>query len=152
LVHSTLLVKKGIKVDYDPEIAKVKAEIATVIGIPDAELKIDPNFAANYAFLLAQGTQANSGWQPNLGKATMDYIRATLNQLTSQGFKADDMLQEGIQEALTEKTIRVAAVDKLDKKDTNEAIFKDGILYLNATPDSWGSWCSSMGDGIINLL
>jgi hypothetical protein len=144
-----LIVKNGIKNDYDSEIDKVREEIAAILNIPDIILQ--PNFDANYAFLKKQ-EKMSWGWDSGLGKATIDYLKGCQNQLVSQGFKGDDMLQEGIQEVLTTKTIEVCAVDKLEKKQTNEAILKDGKLYLRALPGDWGSWCSYVGEGILEQL
>jgi len=144
-----LIVKNGIKNDYDSKIDKVRKDLGETLAIPD--LIIQPNFDANYAFLKKQKSPP-SGYDYNLGKATIDYLEGCLNRLNSQGFKGDDMLQEGIQEVLATKTIEVCAVEKLEKKDTNEAILKDGKLYLNALPADWGSWCSYMGEGILEQL
>lgn len=46
------------------------------------------------------------------------------------GFKDDDMLQEGLAEAVPSKTIKFRVVKALKKGPRNEAEIEDGVLYL----------------------
>ena len=54
-------------------------------------------------------------------------------QINSQGFKGDDMLQEGFAEVVTSKTIKLRVVEKTQNGYTNEAIIENGIVYLQVS-------------------
>ena len=51
-------------------------------------------------------------------------------QLKYAGFKEDDMLQEGLAEAVPSKTIKFRIVKALKSGYRNEAQIEDGTLYL----------------------
>jgi hypothetical protein len=50
--------------------------------------------------------------------------------MTSQGFKGDDMLQEGFADVITSKTIKLRLVEKTQNGYSNEAIVENGTVYL----------------------
>jgi hypothetical protein len=124
----SLVVKASIKEHYNPEIAKLTSAIAEITAMPDVIL--DANMDENFEKLKA-GKDVWSSWQEYFGRAIIEYFNDGLKaQLESQGFKGDDMLQEGLAEALTAKTFKIRIVDILEKGSVNETLVKDGVCYL----------------------
>lgn len=68
------------------------------------------------------------------------------------GFKDDDMLQEGIQEAVTKGEISLQVVDKLASGNYNCVILEDGSLVMQTTPANWWSNVDDVGSNILDIL
>ncbi|KAG6842917.1 hypothetical protein H0H93_002862 [Arthromyces matolae] len=114
--------------------------------MPDVVL--DPNFEANYAALSVKSDQT---WHKNFGTVHLAYFKNGLRaQLTSQGFKGDEMLQEGLAELLPSKTFKIRVVPKT--KSTIETVLEDGVVYIQMTPDHWWYNASDAGKGLVQLL
>lgn len=92
-------------------------------------------------------------------------------QIERQGFKGDDMLQEGFVEGVPSKKIAIRVVEKTKNGSYNEVVLEDGVVYLQVwlfvsppgtrllthpffktTPENW--WCnvSDVGSGLLDLL
>jgi len=143
-----LLAKHSIEKEYNDEIDDIRQEIADILALPDVIL--DANFEENYAKLLKKGDQ---DWQKNFGEASLQYFRDGFKyQITSQGFKGDDMLQEGFADVVTSKTITLRLVEKTQNGYSNEAIVENGTVYLQTTIDRWWYNVYEMGSGLIDKL
>lgn len=126
-----LLARNGIKADYDGGGAAktVRADLAKALAV--ADLRLTPNFEANYARLAALDDAAPAGWDARLGRDTLAYFEGVLKSLRSQKFDSDEILQEGFQEAVVKKEIALAIVDVLDCGGSyNEVAVKDGVLVV----------------------
>jgi hypothetical protein len=144
----SLVAKHSIEEEYMPEAEDLTKEIADILAMPDVIL--DPNWDENYAIL---NTKDDKSWQSTFGQATLAYFQEGLKaELENKGFKDDDMLQEGFAEAIPSKTIRVRAMKELKSGKTNEPVIEDGVLYLQANIDRWGSWASYVAEGLLELL
>jgi hypothetical protein len=66
-------------------------------------------------------------------------------------FGEDEMLQEGLLEALEKKEIAIRVVDKLtdDKSTYNGCTIDDGVLYIETLPNYWET---NTGDACYKLL
>jgi hypothetical protein len=127
-----LATRNGIKTDYEAKVEPVRAAIAKIVGIPD--LKLTPNFEYNYGVLDAMGSAAGSDWGAKLGASTLSYFQGVKTSLEKQKFDSDDMLQEGFQEAISEKEITLKIVDKLECGGSyNEVYIKDGVLIVQVS-------------------
>ena len=51
-------------------------------------------------------------------------------QLERQGFKGDDMLQEGLAEVVTSKTFKLRIVPSTKNNTTNEVVIENNIVYI----------------------
>ncbi|KAL0949187.1 hypothetical protein HGRIS_009265 [Hohenbuehelia grisea] len=143
-------VKNSIRSYYDPEIDEVRQQIADILALPDVVL--DANFTGVYEAMLA-GKPSSRSWKSEIGKVALaNFKEGLLNSLEKQGFKGDDMLQEGLAEVLTSKTFKLSVVPKLEKGSVNETFVRDGVCYLQTTPDNWWYNVPNMGDGLVNLL
>lgn len=69
-----------------------------------------------------------------------------------KGFKNDEMLQEGFQEGVPKNEISLVVVDKLAKGGYNEVVLKDGVCYIQTTPDKWWVNVGDTGIQILDLL
>ncbi|KAJ6451887.1 hypothetical protein DFH09DRAFT_964783 [Mycena vulgaris] len=121
----SLQAKNSIENDYNDQIGDLQKEIAQITGITDVVL--DPNFEENYEALSAL---PDKKWHANFGKVHFAYFNGLKGQLESQGFKKDDMLQEGLQEVLESKTFKIRIVKKTTGNKTNEIVIEDGVAYL----------------------
>ncbi|KAJ7638124.1 hypothetical protein B0H17DRAFT_1216831 [Mycena rosella] len=143
----SLQAKNSIENDYNDQIGDLQKEIGQITGMADVVL--DPNFEENYEALKAL---PDTKWQANFGKVHFSYFNGLKSQLESQGFKKDDMLQEGLQEALTSKTFKIRIVKKTTNDKTNEIVIDDGVAYLQTTAERWWYNVNDMGAGIVKLL
>lgn len=72
------------------------------------------------------------GWKESFADAHLWYFDGLRGQLVDQVFKDDEMLQEGLAEAVTEKTFRIRIVKEL-KRGSNEVVIEDGVVYLQVS-------------------
>jgi len=142
-----LLAKHSIQAKYEVEIKTLHGEITDVLALPD--LVLDPNFEENYAALLKKD---DKDWQRIFGDATLDYFKNVKDQLITQGFNKDDMLQEGFAETVTKKTIKLRIVEKTKDNTTNESVLEDGVIYIQTTLPNWYYNVYYAGAGILDLL
>ncbi|KAJ7760746.1 hypothetical protein DFH07DRAFT_430744 [Mycena maculata] len=141
--------KNSIENEYTDKIDDLQQEIAQITGITDVVL--DPNFEENYK-TLCEAAQPPQQWQQNFGKVHFGYFNGLKGQLEQQGFKKDDMLQEGLQEALPSKTFKIRIVKQTTGNKTNEIVLEDGVAYLQTTTERWWYNVNDIGAGLVNLL
>lgn len=145
----SLKAKNSIEQYWKSEEEDLQKEIGEILALPDVVL--DPNFEEVYQALVAG--KKDSDWQDQFGRAIHAYFSDGLKyQLERQGFKGDDMLQEGAAEILSSKTFRLRIVPKLVKGSYHEVVIEDGVAYLQTTADKWYYNTSEMGQGFIDLL
>jgi hypothetical protein len=114
--------KTNIKETVDKQLPDLEKKFSDIIGAP---LKLDANLLGNYTKLL--GTSFKDS---EIGTATVEYFSTFANNLESLNFKADDMMQEGFQDACAAGTIRLEVVDTLQHGWYNDVIFEDGICKI----------------------
>ncbi|KIY66245.1 hypothetical protein CYLTODRAFT_399011 [Cylindrobasidium torrendii FP15055 ss-10] len=145
----TISTKNSIATSWDETIEELTEQFVSITGIKD--LKLDPNFEANYK-ALSEDKKVREDWRTNFGEATLAYFQDGLKyQIEYQKFKDDEMLQEGLQEAVEKNTFVLRVVPKT-KKTYNEVVIEDGVLYLQTTGEYW--WCntSNVGEGLLDIL
>jgi len=144
-----LLVRDSIRKIYDAQIGEVKDEIAKIVGSSDFTL--DPNWLANYKAMKAYKDQ--SSWQEkNFGEVALEYFKGLQSQLEYQKFRDDEMMQEGLWDAVDERTFQLRIVDKLEKGSYNETVIKAGVAYIQTTPNYWYTNVSDACYGLAELL
>ncbi|CAK5283144.1 unnamed protein product [Mycena citricolor] len=142
----SLSAKHSIDDKYDEEIDECKEAISKILG---AEFTLDPNFEEVYK-ALSTGITDSKDWESGFGGIVLRYFQGLQYQLERQGFKDDDMLQEGLQETIESKTFRIRVLPKTNS--TTETVIEDGVVYLQTRPDRWGYNTNDMGEGLVNLL
>ncbi|KAK7060760.1 hypothetical protein VNI00_000492 [Paramarasmius palmivorus] len=140
--------KKSIQEHYEEEIDDLRDKIAETLAMPN--LVIEPSFEENFKALKAAKGD-DSSWEEGFGRATFSYIRGLNSQFESQGFKGDDMLQEGIAEVMTAQKIVFLVVSEIKKK-YHELVLEDGVLYLRTIPEKWWVNADEAGTGLVDML
>ncbi|KAL0574548.1 hypothetical protein V5O48_007411 [Marasmius crinis-equi] len=143
----SLRAKHSIAESWEERIDDLKEELVTITGISD--LVLEPNFEDNYKAV--KGGKSDDGWEESFGRATFEYFEYFKDNLVRQGFKGDDMLQEGLQDMLTSKKIAFRVVPKI-KASYNEVVFDDGTACIQSTSENWWVNVGQVGEGFINLL
>lgn len=118
----------GVREDYESKIEAATKELAKYLG---KEVPFDPNFDETWAKLSAS-SETRDDYPANLGNFTLKYLEGLNWYLKCQKFDTDDMLQEGLTEAIENNLIKFRIVDKLSKS-YNEAVVEDGVLYLQVS-------------------
>jgi len=147
--------KSSIRSEYEPRVGEVKEKIEKLLALP--VLTLTPNFEHNFA-ALAKHAQAGSSsdlvpdWQKRIGYLTLSYFEGLAHQLEYAGFGKDEMLQEGLQEAVEKNEIQLRIVDRLVKKRYHEVLIENGVLIVQTVPNYWGTNTSSVGQEVMDLL
>ncbi|CAM1509909.1 Fc.00g002440.m01.CDS01 [Cosmosporella sp. VM-42] len=139
--------RTGIRKEYTGQIAPVQQKLNKILG---KEIPLDPNFEAVFEKLKA-GPHSPNEWEDRVGEYIRLYFQALNEYLEREKFGEDEMLQEGLTEAIENNTIRFRIVDKTVGY-YNEAIIEDGVLYLQTTPSNFGTNISQIADKIMDLL
>ncbi|KAF7356513.1 hypothetical protein MVEN_00984800 [Mycena venus] len=145
----SLSAKHSIEHDYEGDIEELQQEINTICG---TVFTLDPNFEENYKVLSGTKETFNNDnyWESRIGAVALSYFKGLKYQLERQGFKDDDMLQEGLQEGVESKTFRIRVVP--ETKKTTETVIEEGVVYLQCAPKRWGYNSNDMGEDLLNLL
>jgi hypothetical protein len=130
-------VRNGIRTDYDPKIAEVRTKIATLLGKTADEITLNPNFDAVFAKLAA--ANKDDDWQGNVGSFIFKYFESLEYQMKYQKVGEDDMVQEGVLEAVSTNEYAFRIVDKLTYDSYCEVVIEDGVLYLQCTASNFGT-------------
>ncbi|KAF8216608.1 hypothetical protein K438DRAFT_1953521 [Mycena galopus ATCC 62051] len=145
----SLSAKHSIENEYEGEVEPLQQEINKLCG---ADFILDPNFEENYKVLRDAGDKVPvQGWQSQIGGTALRYFKGLKWQLERQGFKDDDdLLQEGIQEAIEGRTFRIRVVPTMEK--TNQTVIEENIVMLQCPPNRWGFNTTEMGQELLSLL
>ena len=111
--------------DYTPHAEEVRKRVAETLAIPD--VKLSPRHEENAQVLEKAGVR---GWKEDWGRTVMKVMKDAAEGLEKAGFKSDDMLQEGLQEALTGKELAVYMGAEDAKGQWNAVALKEGVIQL----------------------
>lgn len=125
--------RAGIKEEYTEKIAPVQEKINKLLG---TEIALQPNFEELFAKLKSSSDAADN-WEKNMGYYLRLYFEGLNDYLEREKFGEDEMLQEGLVEAIEGKTVQFRIVDKLTKGYYNEPLIEDGVLYLQVSHPSF---------------
>ncbi|KAJ7615792.1 hypothetical protein B0H17DRAFT_1152778 [Mycena rosella] len=121
----SLSAKSSIENDFEGEIDELREEINKLVG---TEVTLDPK-----EIYKALAALKDNAWQARIGATAMKYFQGMKYQLESQGFKDDEMLQEGLQEVIETKRFKLRVVAKTNS--TIETIIEDGVVYVQCVAD-----------------
>lgn len=137
------VVRAGVREDYDPKIAEVRQLIAGMLGKPEDAVTLSPNFEDSFAKMEAAAAGGNSSvrddWQNNLANFTYRYFDALRYHMKNMKVADDEMVREGLLEAVSTNEYAFRIVDKLSYASYCECVIEDGVLYLQSTPDNFGT-------------
>jgi hypothetical protein len=134
----SFLARINIRLEYDAKIDDVRRTIATLLGKPEEQVTLNPNFADTFAKLRAAGSNAPSDWEKNFGESMYRYFDALAFQMKYIKVGEDDMVREGLLEAVSTNEYAFRIVDKLRYESYCEVVVEDGVLYLQSTASTWG--------------
>ena len=127
--------RMDVRREYEPNAESVRKQIADILARPD--IKLNPNFENTYAKLLEASkdgkTELREDWASTIGAFTRMYFEGLATQLKWQKFNEDELLQEGFNEEVGKGEIAFRVVDALQKGTYSEAVFEDGVLYLQVS-------------------
>ncbi|KAJ9149791.1 hypothetical protein NKR23_g4092 [Pleurostoma richardsiae] len=146
--------RAGIRKSYDDKIEDVRKKIAGLLEKPD--IKLTPNFEENFAKLseASQNKKSRliSSWETSLGQITFQYFQSLATSLDWKDFGKDEMLREGFNEAVEKGEITFRLVEQLKYDNNCECVVEDGVLYLQAKPDTFGVNVNSVATKIVDQL
>ncbi|KFH43542.1 hypothetical protein ACRE_056920 [Hapsidospora chrysogenum ATCC 11550] len=117
-------------------IRETQRRLSALLG---GELALVPGYEAVFDKLRASEEKERvEDWDAQLGPFVHLYFDGLLGYLEYHGFGADQMLREGLLEAVKGGEVRFRLVDEI-KRPYNEAVIEDGVLYLQV------STCSMKG-------
>lgn len=141
------LARKSVA-DYNKDISEVQSIINEQFG---KKITLDPGFEAAYEKLKAAKNQED--FDENLGSFILGYFRGLANTLERQKVKEDDMVQEALNEAAEFGKVSFRVVSPGEMKATyGEAIFENGVLYLQTDTEHYGSNIEDAADKVIDQL
>ncbi|KAK4200025.1 hypothetical protein QBC40DRAFT_75848 [Triangularia verruculosa] len=143
--------RNGIRSDYEPAIAGVKQDIANLLGKNVDEITINPNFEANFA-KLSSSKPSLQDWQERLGNFTLKYFEGLAYQMKYQKVGEDEMVQEGLLEAVSKNEYALRIVDSLAYASYGEVVVEDGVLYIQAKPDTFGTNIDYAAEKLVDQL
>jgi len=149
--------RSSIKIDYEPKIGAVQAKFHTILVTPTFDL--EPNFEHNYAALLAYNKNKKSpqfghrDWQKKLGQLTLNYFSAFVETMEDKGWGDDEMVREGVKEAVEKNQIALRIVSKLSTgKLYNECVVEHGVLCIQTTAENWGTNISDPANELLDIV
>lgn len=145
-------VRNGIRTDYDPKIAEVRAQIATLLGKTPDDITLNPNFDATFAKLSAANKKDDTDWQRNLADFTARYFDALAYQMKYIKVGEDEMVQEGVLEAVSTNEYAFRIVDTLKYDSYCECDIEDGVLYLQCTAANFGTNIDNVAQKLMDRL
>lgn len=139
----SFVARTAIRADYDPRIGEVRSQIAALLGKPADEVTLNANFEANFAALDAARKGGDSSvrddWETNLGPFTLQYFEGLAYQMKYMQVGEDEMVQEGLLEAVSTNEYAFRVVEKLKYETYCEVDIEEGVLYLQCTPGYFGT-------------
>lgn len=131
--------KHDIEQEYERRIQEVLNKIRTILAAPN--LVFSPNLEGNSTSLTTCGVKKEKfgqGWDRALREATIDYYDGLRSQLEWQGFKGDEMMQNGFKEAVPTLTVSLLVVPEITRK-YNDCMVENGVLVIRTKPEAWWS-------------
>jgi hypothetical protein len=148
------VVRTAIRTDYDPKIGAVRAQIASLLGKPEDAVTLNPNFEASFAKLTASAgsSSVRDDWQTNLADFTFRYFDALAYQLKTLQVGEDELVREGVLEAVSTNEYAFRLVDALKYDSYCECDVEDGVLYLQCTPGNFGTNIDNVAQKLMDRL
>lgn len=145
--------KAAIGKDYTEAAAELQAEARTLLK--NDKLVLNPNFEAVYAAL--EPVKKDKNPDSRIGTLSKAYFSEFVSGLKYHKFDSDDLLQEAWEEVVTSNEVALRIVPKLTsggKHGDNyaEAAVEDGVLYLQTTPERWGTNCGSAVSKLVDVI
>ena len=134
---------------YETDVAPVKSKLNEQLG-RTVELKVD--FEALYA-ALSSSKDVPDMWQANLASFVKMYFDSLADAFDYQKVKDDEMVREAVNEAAEKGVVVFRFVEQGQMKESyNEAVFDEGVLYLQTVPKYFGTNIHQVAQKITDQL
>ena len=121
----------GIRKSWDVDAEQHRAKIVKLLDWSD--LKFSPNFedtSAKLSQAAEGGAKIRKDWEQILGPFMVEYYKSLAVSLDWNKFGKDEMLKEGLKEAVEKSEVAFRLVDKLEKSNYCETVVDGGVLYM----------------------
>lgn len=124
--------RNSIKTDYDEKIGSYLEQARK--ALQNEKFAFDPSWE-QLAAGLKGGKDVRDDWETNLGNFATSYFEGFVGALASQKFDEDDMLREGLEEAVPNGVLKLRIVEKLTTSQSsyNEIILDNGDLVIQVS-------------------
>ncbi|KAK4098770.1 hypothetical protein N658DRAFT_208972 [Parathielavia hyrcaniae] len=156
----SFVVRMGMRTDYEPKIGDVRKQIAALLGKSDNgddAVTLSPNFEASFAKLDAAvkaggNSDVREDWQRTLADFTHRYFDALAYHMKYIKVGEDELVQEGLLEAVSTNEYAFRIVDSLKYDSYCEVDIEDGVLYLQTTASKFGVNIDSVASKLMDRL
>lgn len=124
--------RNSIKNDYDEKIGSYLEQARK--ALQNDKFTFDPSWE-QLAAALKGSKEARDDWETNLGSFATYYFEGFVSALSSQKFDEDEMLREGLEEAVPNGVLKLRIVDKLTtgQSSYNEITLDNGDLVIQVS-------------------
>lgn len=147
--------RTSIREDYTPNVAELLEKVGKQLG-KEGAVKFEPGFEEAYAKLKAESQVKKTGlskdWEGQMGSFIHSYFESVPSHMAWKNFEDDDLLQEGFLEEVSKGVIAFRIVDKLKYDSYCEVVLEDGTLFVQTTPQTWGSNTSDAAQKLVEQL
>jgi len=139
----------SIKTDYDSSIGALEKKVRDILK--NEKIILEPGFEEQ-GKMLKGSKDARDDWETNLGSFAVKYYEGLLDALEREKFADDEMLREGLEEAVPKGVVKLRLVEKLTNGGYNETVLEDGALIIQTTPEKWGTNIHYSCEKLVDLL
>lgn len=125
--------RHSIKTDYTAKVDELLEKARK--QLENQEFKFEPDFEV-VAAKLKGGKDVRDDWENNIGSFVLEYFSSLVSYLEYEKFGSDDMLREGLAEAVPKNQVRFRIVDKLQTQQNgyNEIVLDEDELVIQVCP------------------
>ncbi|KFY93144.1 hypothetical protein V500_03889 [Pseudogymnoascus sp. VKM F-4518 (FW-2643)] len=129
--------RNSIKTNYDAKIGSYLEQARK--ALQNEKFVFDPSWE-QLAAGLKGGKDVRDDWETNLGNFATSYFEGFVSALTYQKFHEDEMLREGLEEAVPNGVLKLRIVEKLTtgQSSYSEITLDNGDLVIQADPITHG--------------
>lgn len=140
--------RQSIERDYTGQVDNVRSKVSAIL---DMDVTFEPNFENTYEKLRDASLLDKS--ENSIGAYTRDYFESIATVLKYRNVENDEMVREAFHEEMTAKKVVFRLLEaKSIKKGYAEAVFENGVLYIQTDTNNWGTNISSAADRILDEL
>lgn len=124
--------RNSIKNDYDEKIGSYLEKARK--ALQNDKFTFDPSWE-QLAAALKGSKEARDDWETNLGSFATYYFEGFVSALSSQKFDEDEMLREGLEEAVPNGVLKLRILEKLTtgQSSYNEITLDNGDLVIQVS-------------------
>ncbi|OBT84808.1 hypothetical protein VE02_06929 [Pseudogymnoascus sp. 03VT05] len=143
--------RNSIKTNYDEKIGSYLEQAHK--ALQNEKFAFDPSWE-QLAAGLKGGKDVRDDWETNLGNFATSYFEGFVSALTYQKFHEDEMLREGLEEAVPNGVLKLRIVEKLTtgQSSCSEIILDNGDLVIQTTPSNFGTNVHDSASKLMDIL